>query len=461
MSAGFLYAVSQNIPDLHTLEYYGDSRMIRGEDMAEDILRITGGVPLHGEITVQGAKNSVLPIMAAAILCGGETVLHRVPQLSDVYAASRILNRLGCSCLISGSTVILNAAGMHGFEIPDADMRKMRSSIVFLGSILGRCGECVLTIPGGCELGPRPIDMHLDAVRQMGVTVTEQDGKIRCRAEKLHGARITLPYPSVGVTENVLMAATAAEGETVLHNAAREPEIADLAAFLNACGARIRGAGESTLTVSGKTDLHDAEYRIMPDRIAAMTWLCAGASAGGTIVLRETQPADMESCLEALTAAGCRLGICGDRIFLESSGRLRRVRQIRTMPHPGFPTDAQPLLCAVLCRGNGTSVLEETVFESRYKYIGELLRMGADIHVSGKTAVITGKANLHGADVTAPDLRGGAALAVAAVSAEGETVLRALPHIDRGYERFAEIFHSLGGNVKRSSFTRNDTEKSV
>ncbi|MBR5372791.1 MAG: UDP-N-acetylglucosamine 1-carboxyvinyltransferase [Oscillospiraceae bacterium] len=429
--------------------------------MAEDILRITGGVPLHGEVTVQGAKNSVLPIMAAGILCGGETVLHRVPQLSDVYAASRILNRLGCSCRISGNTVVLNASGLHSFEIPDADMRKMRSSIVFLGPLLGRCGECVLTMPGGCELGPRPIDMHLDALRQMGVTVTEQDGKIRCKANRLHGAKITLSYPSVGVTENVLMAAAAAEGETVLRNAAREPEITDLAGFLNACGTEIRGAGESTVTVSGKCMLHGAEYRIMPDRIAAVTWLCAGAAAGGTVVLRETQPADMESCLEVLTAAGCRLGVCGDRIFLESSGRLRRVRQIRTMPYPGFPTDAQPLFCAVLCRANGTSVIEETVFESRYKYIGELLRMGADIRVSGRTAVITGREMLHGADVTAPDLRGGAALAVAAVSAEGETVLRALPHIDRGYEHFAEIFHSLGGNVNRGSFTRNDTKNSV
>lgn len=429
--------------------------------MAEDVLRITGGVPLHGEITVQGAKNSVLPIMAAGILCGGQTVLHRVPQLTDVYAACRILNQLGCDCRITGHTVTLDASGMNSVEIPDADMRKMRSSIMFLGAILGRCGACVLTMPGGCELGPRPIDMHLDAMRQMGVSVSEQDGRIHCKAVRLCGTRITLPYPSVGVTENVLMAAVLAKGETVLSNAAREPEINDLALFLNRCGAKIRGAGESTVTVSGTESLHGAEYSIMPDRIAAMTWLCAGAAAGGTVSLRGAKPEDMESCLTALGAAGCRLGVCGDRIFLESSGNLRRVRYIRTMPYPGFPTDAQALMCAVLCRARGTSMLEETVFESRYKHIGELLRMGADIRVSGRTAVITGTDRLHGADVIAPDLRGGAALAVAAAAAEGETVLRSLSHIDRGYDHFAETFHSLGANINRGSFTRKDKKNSV
>jgi len=429
--------------------------------MAEDVLRITGGVPLHGEITVQGAKNSVLPIMAAGILCGGQTVLHRVPQLTDVYAASRIMNQLGCDCRISGNTVTLDAAEMDSFEIPDADMRKMRSSIMFLGAMLGRCGACVLTMPGGCELGPRPIDMHLDAMRQMGVNITEQNGRIFCRTAQLRGSRLTLPYPSVGVTENVIMAAVLAKGETVLSNAAREPEICDLARFLTSCGARIRGAGESTVTVSGVESLHGTEYSIMPDRIAAMTWLCAGAAAGGTVSLRGVRPEDMESCLTVLTAAGCRLGVCGDRIFLESSGKLRRVRYIRTMPYPGFPTDAQALFCAVLCKARGTSMVEETVFESRYKHIGELMRMGADIRVSGRTAVITGVEHLHGADVIAPDLRGGAALAVAAASAEGETVLRSLGHIDRGYERFAEIFHSLGANINRGSFTRKDKKKSV
>lgn len=427
--------------------------------MAEEILRITGGSPLRGEITVQGAKNSALPLMAAAILCDGETVFTNVPKLTDVYAAGRILNRLGCRCTVEGNTVTIRQSGVSDSEIPDADMRTMRSSIMFLGPILGRTKHCILTMPGGCELGPRPIDLHLDAMRQMGVLIREDGGRIICTAQKLTGTRIHLPIPSVGVTENVMMAAVSAVGETVLTNAAREPEIADLAGFLNQCGAHISGAGESTLVIAGGAKLSGTEYRVMPDRIAAMTYLCAGAAAGGAVCVRGTNPRDLESCLSVLGAAGCRLGICGDRIFLDRSGTLRGIRYIRTMPYPGFPTDAQALICAVLCTAKGASLLEETVFESRYKHVGELLRMGADIRVSGRTAVITGVPQLHGAAVEAMDLRGGAALAVAAAGAEGETVLRGLHHIDRGYENFAETFHSLGCSTVRTLFSASEQGK--
>ncbi|MBQ8921924.1 MAG: UDP-N-acetylglucosamine 1-carboxyvinyltransferase [Oscillospiraceae bacterium] len=416
--------------------------------MAEEILRITGGRKLRGEITVQGAKNSALPLMAASMLCDGETVLGNVPQLTDVYAASRILNRLGFRCKISGNTAKI-VSGEGETEIPDEDMRAMRSSVMFLGPMLGKRKRCVITMPGGCELGPRPIDLHLDAMRQMGVQIREQQGKIVCQAEHLHGARIPLPFPSVGATENVIMAAALAEGETVLTNAAREPEIADLAGFLNRCGAKIAGAGEGTVIISGVKKLSGTAYSVMPDRIAAFTWLCACAAAGGTVCIRGTEPKDMESCLSVLSAAGCRLGICKDRIYLDCSHPLRNVRYIRTMPHPGFPTDAQALIAAVLCTASGTSVIEETVFESRFKHVGELLRMGADIRVSGRTAVITGVSGLHGAEVEAMDLRGGAALAAAAAGAEGETVLRGLRHIDRGYDHFADAFNSLGGNAVR------------
>ena len=344
-------------------------------------------------------------------------------------------------------------------EIPDSDMRAMRSSIMFLGPLLGSLGRCVLTMPGGCELGPRPIDMHLDALRQMGVLVRCTDGYTVCTAERLHGAKITLPFPSVGVTENVIMAAVCADGETVLCNAAREPEITDLAGFLCQCGARIAGAGESTVVIEGGKPLSGTEYRIMPDRIAAMTWLCTCAAAGGTAVLTGAAPEDMESCLAMLEACGCRLGVCADRIFLES-GRLRsRVRYIRTMPYPGFPTDAQALAMSVLCTAKGTSLIEETVFESRYKHVGELLRMGAEIRVSGTAAVITGVQRLHGAQVLAMDLRGGAALACAAAGAEGETVLRGLSHIDRGYDDFAGCLKALGVRAERTAASARNQAK--
>ncbi len=427
--------------------------------MTEDILRITGGRPLHGEITVQGAKNSALPLMAAALLCDGETVLHRVPQLLDVYAASRILNRLGCRCTAEGNTVTIRHTNAESSEIPDADMRTMRSSIMFLGPILGRMRCCTLTMPGGCELGPRPIDLHLDAMRQMGVQIRDDGGKIVCRADLLHGARIHLPLPSVGVTENVIMAAVGAAGETVLTNAAREPEITDLAAFLNQCGAKIEGAGESTVVIEGGRKLTGTEYSVMPDRIAAMTYLCAGAAAGGSVCVSGAAPQDLESCLNVLKAAGCRIGTGSGRIFLDRTGGLRNVRYIRTMPYPGFPTDAQALISAVLCTANGTSVIDETIFDSRYKHVGALLRMGADIRTIGRTAVITGVSRLHGASVEATDLRGGAAMAIAALQAEGESEIRQLHHLDRGYEHFAEIFHSLGGSVQRCRFSAKEREK--
>jgi UDP-N-acetylglucosamine 1-carboxyvinyltransferase len=417
--------------------------------MAEEMLRFRGGRPLRGEVTVQGAKNSALPLLAAALLCSGESILHNVPRLTDTWTACRILNRLGCRCRAAGNTVTVQGGDVGGCEIPDADMRKMRSSIMFLGPLIGLKHACILTMPGGCELGPRPIDMHLDAVRRLGAQITESGGKIHCQAARLRGAKIALSYPSVGVTENVLTVAALAEGETVLTNAAREPEIADLARFLNACGARISGAGEGTVVIEGVSQLHAAEYTVMPDRIAAMTWLCAGAAAGGELCLRGAAPGDMESCLSVLEAAGCRLGVCGDRIYLSHSGVLRCPRRLLTMPYPGFPTDAQAPVTAMLATGSGTCVVEETVFESRYKHVGGLMQMGADIRVSGRIAVVNGVRALHGADVTAPDLRGGAALGIAAAAAEGESLLRGLHHIDRGYEDFAGVFNGLGAEVRR------------
>ncbi len=419
--------------------------------MAEEALHIIGGKPLHGEVTVQGAKNSALPMMAAAILVDGETVLENVPRLTDVSAAARILNAVGCRTKFTEETVTIDGRCVSDSEIPDEDMRKMRSSIMFLGPMLGRLGACTLTMPGGCELGPRPIDLHLDAVQRMGARVSKENGRIVCQG-KLAGTRIALCYPSVGVTENVIMAACLAKGETILTGAAREPEIVDLALFLNRCGAKITGAGESDIRIVGVRKLTGCTYRVMPDRIAAMTYLCAGAAAGGTICVQDARPGDLESCLAALENVGCRIGRCSERIFLDAGVNLKAIRYLRTLPYPAFPTDAQALLTAVLLRANGTSLIEETVFESRYKHVGEMLRMGAQIRVSGRTAVIYGGHPLHGAAVEATDLRGGASLAVAALAADGETVLRKLCHLDRGYSNIAKSFQSLGADVRRTSF---------
>ncbi len=413
---------------------------------------ITGGRPLSGELTLQGSKNSSLPIMAAALLGGGETVLKSCPELTDVYSASRILNCLGCKCSISDGTAVIDPAGAEGSEIPENLMREMRSSIMFMGAILGRTGECTVSIPGGCELGPRPIDMHLAALKKMGADISDKDGRIRCRINggRAHGARITLPFPSVGATENIILCAVTAGGETIVNNAAREPEICDLCGFLRARGADIKGDGGSSIVINGVEELHGCEYTIMPDRIAGATYLSMTAAAGGEMILKNACVAETEPFLSVLEQTGCTIYAGRDKIYLRSCGRLRAVRErIRTMPHPGFPTDAQAVLMAALVRAEGTSVFEENIFDCRYRHTAALIKMGADIEVMGKVAVVRGVSMLHGAEIEATDLRGGAAMAVAALAAEGTTRLSSIAHIDRGYEKFEEAVSRLGGDIRR------------
>lgn len=418
--------------------------------MEEQRLMIDGGRRLGGELRLQGAKNSALPLLAAAALCRGETVLENCPRLSDVFAACRILTGLGCRCKMAGNVVTIENPGLSETTIADELMREMRSSIIFLGAVLGAADACTLSLPGGCVLGPRPIDMHLDALRRLGVGITDQHGIISAEAAGgLHGAKITLPFPSVGATENVLLAAVTAKGETVLHNAAREPEIADLAGFLNACGAKISGAGESTIVISGVERLHGATYAVMPDRIAAATYLSAAAATGGTICLTHCVPQDFEAVSAVLEEAGCRVYAYADRMYLHAPSVLRSVSRIRTMPYPGFPTDAQALLMAALCCARGATVFEETIFESRYKHIDDLRRMGAEIQTSGQTAVVIGVQKLYGAKVCATDLRGGAALLIAGLAAEGQTALSALHHLDRGYEQIETALEGIGAHIRR------------
>ncbi|MBR6581131.1 MAG: UDP-N-acetylglucosamine 1-carboxyvinyltransferase [Ruminococcus sp.] len=413
---------------------------------------ITGGKRLSGEIELQGCKNSTLPIMAAAILVNGKCSLESCPNLTDVYSAARILNHLGCKCSIVGNRGEIDASAITGSEIPERLMREMRSSIMFMGAILGRMGECTFSIPGGCELGPRPIDMHLAALAKMGAEIQDTGGRICCRMPKgrSHGARLSLSFPSVGATENIILCAVLAEGETVINNAAREPEICDMCRFLRSCGAKIKGDGESCIMVEGVEKLHGCEYRIMPDRIAGATYLSMTAAAGGELILKNACIAEMEPFVSILEQTGCFICAADNRIYLRRGGRLKAVKnRIRTMPHPGFPTDAQAVLMAALATAEGTSVFEENIFDCRYRHTDALIKMGADIQVMGKAAVIRGVRRLHGADIEATDLRGGAAMAVAALAAEGTTRIGSISHIDRGYEKFEDVITSLGGSIRR------------
>ena len=413
---------------------------------------IKGGSRLSGELDLQGSKNSALPIMAATLLSDGECVLHRCPRLTDVYSASRILGCLGCRSSFSGSDAVINSATVSGTEIPEVLMREMRSSIMFMGAILGRMSECTISIPGGCELGPRPIDMHLAAIRRMGVEVHDKCGRITCRipSGRAKGAKISLPFPSVGATENIILCAVTADGETVINNAAREPEICDLCGFLRACGADIRGDGESRIVINGKAHLHGCEYTVMPDRIAGATYLSMLAAAGGEMILKNACTTEMEPFISVLEQTGCSIYTSDDRIYIRSTGRLRAVRdRIRTMPHPGFPTDAQAVLMSALATADGTSVFEENIFDCRYRHTDALVKMGADIQVLGKVAVVKGVPELHGAEVNATDLRGGAAMITAALAAKGSTEISCISHIDRGYEKIEEAVRQLGGDMRR------------
>lgn len=417
-------------------------------------LVIEGGIPLEGEIFLHGAKNSALPILAGTLLCDGETILENCPRLTDVFAACRILTHLGCRCMMQEHTVTVGVRDLRSDTIPEALMQEMRSSIIFLGAVLGRSGSCHVSYPGGCELGPRPIDMHLDALQQMGAQFSVHGGQLDCTVpEGLCGAVIHLPFPSVGATENIMLAAVLAKGRTVLHNAAREPEICDLAAFLRACGADISGDGESTIVIRGVKQLRGSRYAIMPDRIAGVTYLGAAAITGGTLCLRNADVRSMENMLPLLEQTGCRIFPEPDRLHLLAPRRLRAIPSVRTMPHPGFPTDAQAIFMAMLSLANGVSVLEENIFENRYRHVDALVKMGAKIRVAGRIAVVTGVRALSGASVAATDLRGGAAMVLAGLGAQGKTEVRQIAHIDRGYEMMEQALCSAGAKITRTEDT--------
>ncbi len=414
-------------------------------------LIIHGPNQLEGEIAVHGAKNSTLPLMAAALLCDSPCVLHNCPNLSDVDTSLKILRHLGCRTDRSGSDIYIDPRGENQSDIPDSLMREMRSSIVFLGAIISSMGEAVLSFPGGCELGPRPIDLHLDALRKMGVIIHEDHGCLECSVPNgIHSAYINLSFPSVGATENIIIAAARAQGTTIVTNAAREPEIWDLADFLNACGAKIQGAGESTVIIEGVSRLSGCEHQVIPDRIAAATYLAAAAVTGSTLTIRNIIADHLAPVFPVFEESGCKIEISGEKLRIVSPKRLKRIKSIRTMPYPGFPTDAQAPIMAMTTLAEGTSMFVENIFENRYKHVGELLRLGANIKVEGRVAVVEGVSRLSGAPVEAADLRGGAALVIAGLAAEGTTEITGLKHLDRGYENLEASLASLGAHVTRT-----------
>ena len=412
-------------------------------------LLIRGGRPLRVEVAIQGAKNSVLPILAATLLTAGQVEVWNCPRLRDVDASVRILRALGCEARWEGASLLVDTAGLNGCAISDILMREMRSSAIFLGAILARCGQAELSYPGGCELGPRPIDLHLNGLRELGAEIDDSGGLLHCRAARLQGRELVLSLPSVGATENLMLAACGAEGVTTICNAAREPEIGDLQDFLNACGGKVSGAGTSAITIEGGRQLHGCAYTVMPDRIAAATYLCAVASAGGEGFLRGAREQHLSTVTAVLREAGCDVRRSAEGIACACRGRPKAVRPVRTAPYPGFPTDAQAVLMAALLRSRGTTVFEENIFENRYRHVDELTRMGADIRVAGRVAVVTGTETLHGAAVRCTDLRGGAALCVAALAAEGKTHISETDHIDRGYQDIVGDLRDLGADIAR------------
>ena len=410
---------------------------------------VEGGRPLEGSVRVHGAKNSVLPILAACLLSPEECVVRNCPDLSDVTASLDILRHLGCRAERQGDTVVVDAGAPTGWDVPDVLMREMRSSVIFLGAVLGRMGRADLCAPGGCELGPRPIDLHLAAIRAMGAAVDETGGRLRCTGP-LTGTDIVLSIPSVGATENIMLAAVAASGTTTITNAAREPEIVDFQTFLRQLGADVRGAGSSVVVIRGGQKLHGGEHTVMGDRIVAATYLAAAAAAGGQVEVTGVDYRHLSTVTAVLSEAGCAVKSGPDRVFLRSAP-LRGVRPIRTAPYPGFPTDAQAVVMAALCKAEGATVFSENMFDSRYRHVDELSRMGADIRVEGRVAVVYGVPQLHGAQVQAADLRGGAALVVAALGAEGTSRISGLHHIDRGYQDLESDLSGLGASIRRTA----------
>lgn len=415
---------------------------------------VCGGLPLAGEVTVEGAKNSALKLMAAALMVPGVTRLTNVPDIADVAIMSEVLEGLGARVTRSDHTLQIDASVLTSHDAPYEHVVRMRASTAVLGPLVSRLGKARVAHPGGCNIGSRKIDMHIRGLEALGVEIEFEHGYICATAPEggLRPASVTLDFPSVGATENLLMASVLGSGTTVIENAAREPEIVDLADLLVAAGARIAGAGSPTITIEGVDRLHPAEHRVVGDRIEAGTFLVAAALAGGPVTVRGFSPAHLHIVIAKLRQAGCEVALQDDAATVSRPGPIRSV-DVQTLPYPGFPTDMQAQFMALMALGDGGSIITENVFENRFMFADELSRMGADIRIEGHHALVKGVSTLSGAPVMSTDLRGGAALVLAALVAHGETVVGEIHHIDRGYERFCDKLASLGASVRRESDT--------
>jgi UDP-N-acetylglucosamine 1-carboxyvinyltransferase len=413
-----------------------------------DRLLVTGGTRLHGTVRVSGAKNSALKLMAAALLAPGRTTLSNVPRIQDCLTMGDVLDRLGVGVAWRGDEVTIDATTLVSVEAPYDLVRRMRASIVVLGPLLARAGRARVAMPGGDNIGSRPIDLHVHGLEKMGADIRLQHGFLSGRTDGLRGASITLDYPSVGATENLLMAAVAAKGTTTIDNAAREPEIVDLGRFLTSMGARIQGAGTTTIEIDGVREFHPIEHRVVPDRIEAGTWAVATCATGGDVTIADARPDHLELPLERLADAGAQVSMVENGIRILQEERVKAIDFV-TLPYPGLATDFQPIFMAMLATAGGTSIATENVFESRFLYVDELRRMGADIRVEGHHAVIRGVERLSAAPVRALDIRGGAAMVIAGLAADGVTEVTDMHHVDRGYEAFDRKLELLGAQVRR------------
>ncbi|MCF6464100.1 UDP-N-acetylglucosamine 1-carboxyvinyltransferase [Clostridium sp. Cult1] len=410
---------------------------------------VTGGNSLTGEINIAGAKNAVLPILAATVIGANESTIFNVPELRDVEVMEKILLSLGCNVKKMGNMMWIDSKPLNNIKIPEELVREMRSSIILMGAMLSRTGEVIISYPGGCEIGPRPIDMHLKALRELGAEIEESHGFIYCKTKGLKGCEIQLDYPSVGATENIILAAVKAKGTTTIRNAAREPEIIDLQNFLNKAGAKINGAGTSVIIIDGVDKLRDVTHNTMPDRIVAGTYMIASAITGGEVIIKNIIIDHLQAVIAKLKEAGCLIYSDNNSLKIIGPKKINSIEMIQTLPYPGFPTDMQAQMMALLSIANGTSIISETVFENRFKHAEELIRMGANIKVFGKVAIIKGVKELTGAKTTAKDLRGGACLVLAGLAAKGITEVENMYHIERGYENFHLELKALGADIKK------------
>ena len=408
---------------------------------------IEGGKKLEGTVSISGSKNASLPIIAGTILSAKTSKLYNVPNIHDTQITLKILKLLGCKVKKNRGKIEINTKGMNKTEIPEDMMRQMRSTVIMAGAIIGRFKEATFSYPGGCEIGARPIDLHLSAFKKLGINIEEKGGFIHCKCDKIIGTEIDLDFPSVGATENIILATVLSEGVTIITNAAMEPEIEDLAKFLNRMGAKIEGAGTNLIKITGVKVLKEVSYKIMPDRIEAGTYLCMAAATGGKVKLLNVEPEHITPIIHKLQESGCILEVGERTIEIKAPKKLKSI-DIKTMPYPGFPTDMQSVMGSMLCISKGTSIIVENIFESRYKYLSELQKMGAKVQIEGKTAVIKGVRHLSGTKVESSDLRGGAALILAGLVAKGKTTVNQIEYVQRGYENIEEKLQQLGANIK-------------